>query len=429
MGRATGPASAAHGRDDGAHDRPPAVPLRPAARRAAASSWSAAGTSPSDGSRGCSRPAPTSSSCRPVTRRPSRGWPARARSPGTSAASRPGPRRALVRHRRHRRPRVNEAVSAAAEERRIFCVRADDATAATRLDPGGRAARRRDGRGARQPRAAHSPPRCATRSSTALRDGEIAAPHERRPHARRGAGRRWARRPRAGHGRRAPRARRGRRRGRRPARAAGAARRAVAGRRAVDVAKLPRGRAAAQEEINRVIVDRALAGKRVVRFKGGDPFVFGRGYEEALACAEAGVPCTVIPGLTSAIAVPAVAGIPVTHRGVAHEFTVISGHLPPGPPRLAGRLGRGRRLRGTLVLLMAVQNLPRDRRPARRRRPARDDAGRGRLRRHHARRADPARPRSARSRRTWHATGVRPPAIVVVGDVVAVAQPRALRRG
>ena len=100
----------------------------------------------------------------------------------------------------------------------------------------------------------------------------------------------------------------------------------------IDVAKLPRGRSAQQEEINRVIVERALAGKRVVRFKGGDNFVFGRGYEEVLACREAGVPVTVIPGLTSPIAVPAVAGIPVTHRGVAHEFTVISGHLPPGHP-------------------------------------------------------------------------------------------------
>ena len=73
----------------------------------------------------------------------------------------------------------------------------------------------------------------------------------------------------------------------------------------IDVAKLPRGRSAQQEEINRVIVERALAGKRVVRFKGGDNFVFGRGYEEVLACREAGVPVTVIPGLTSPIAVPA----------------------------------------------------------------------------------------------------------------------------
>ena len=107
-----------------------------------------------------------------------------------------------------------------------------------------------------------------------------------------------------------------------------------------------------------MIVDRALAGKRVVRFKGGDSFVYGRGYEEALACQEAGVPWTVIPGLTSAIAVPAVAGIPVTHRGVAHEFTVISGHLPPDHADSLVEWDAVARLRGTVVLLMAVQNLP-----------------------------------------------------------------------
>ena len=80
----------------------------------------------------------------------------------------------------------------------------------------------------------------------------------------------------------------------------------------------------------------------MVRFKGGDSFVFGRGFEEVLACREAGVPVTVIPGLTSPVAVPALAGIPVTHRGVAHDFTVLSGHLPPDDAGLARRLG-GRR--------------------------------------------------------------------------------------
>jgi uroporphyrin-III C-methyltransferase/precorrin-2 dehydrogenase/sirohydrochlorin ferrochelatase len=126
----------------------------------------------------------------------------------------------------------------------------------------------------------------------------------------------------------------------------------------VDVAKLPRGRSAQQEEINRVIVERALAGKRVVRFKGGDNFVFGRGYEEVLACREAGVPVTVIPGLTSPVAVPAVAGIPVTHRGVAHEFTVVSGHLPPGHPDSLTNWDAVSALNGTLVLMMAVENAP-----------------------------------------------------------------------
>ena len=81
----------------------------------------------------------------------------------------------------------------------------------------------------------------------------------------------------------------------------------------VDVAKLPRGRSALQAEINRILIDRARAGKRVVRFKGGDSFVFGRGFEELVACREAGVPVTVVPGLSSALAVPALQGIPVTH--------------------------------------------------------------------------------------------------------------------
>ena len=126
----------------------------------------------------------------------------------------------------------------------------------------------------------------------------------------------------------------------------------------IDVAKLPRGRSASQETINEVIVDRARAGKRVVRFKGGDNFVFGRGYEELLACAAADVPVTVVPGLSSAIAVPARVGIPVTHRGVAHEFTVISGHLPPGHPDSLVVWDAVAGLRGTLVLLMAVDNAP-----------------------------------------------------------------------
>jgi uroporphyrin-III C-methyltransferase/precorrin-2 dehydrogenase/sirohydrochlorin ferrochelatase len=126
----------------------------------------------------------------------------------------------------------------------------------------------------------------------------------------------------------------------------------------IDVAKLPRGRSAQQEEINRVIVERALEGKRVVRFKGGDNFVFGRGYEEVLACRAAGVPVTVIPGLTSPVSVPAVAGIPVTHRGVAHEFSVVSGHLPPGHPESLVDYEALGRLRGTVVVMMGVENAP-----------------------------------------------------------------------
>jgi uroporphyrin-III C-methyltransferase/precorrin-2 dehydrogenase/sirohydrochlorin ferrochelatase len=113
-----------------------------------------------------------------------------------------------------------------------------------------------------------------------------------------------------------------------------------------------------QDEINAVLIDRARAGKRVVRLKGGDPFVFGRGGEEWLACVAAGVPVTVVPGLTSAIAGPAAAGIPLTHRGVAADFTVVSGHLDPGRPLGQGIDWPGLAAHGgTLVLLMAMDRL------------------------------------------------------------------------
>jgi uroporphyrin-III C-methyltransferase/precorrin-2 dehydrogenase/sirohydrochlorin ferrochelatase len=190
----------------------------------------------------------------------------------------------------------------------------------------------------------------------------------------------------------------------------------------IDVAKLPRGRSAAQEEINRVLVDRARAGKRVVRFKGGDPFVFGRGYEEALACAEAGVACTVVPGISSAISVPALAGIPVTHRGVAHEFTVVSGHLPPDHPDSLVDWDGLAKLRGTVVLLMAVQNVPAI--------AARLVAGGRRPGTPVAVVADGS---MATQRTLWTTlaevagdldrSGLRAPAVVVVGEVVAVANP------
>ncbi|WP_010541575.1 uroporphyrinogen-III C-methyltransferase [Dietzia alimentaria] len=126
----------------------------------------------------------------------------------------------------------------------------------------------------------------------------------------------------------------------------------------VDAAKIPYGRAMAQEAINEVLVDRALSGKFVVRLKGGDSFLYGRGYEEAQACAEAGVPCTVVPGVSSALSVPALAGIPVTNRGMTHEVTVVSGHLPPGHPGSLVDWDALARLRGTIVILMGVKNTP-----------------------------------------------------------------------
>jgi len=188
----------------------------------------------------------------------------------------------------------------------------------------------------------------------------------------------------------------------------------------IDATKLPRGRAASQQALNTALIEHARAGRSVVRFKGGDPFVFGRGYEELLACAAAGVPCRVIPGLTSATAVPALAGVPVTHRGVAHEFTVVSGHLPPGHPDSLVEWDALARLRGTLVLLMAVENigaiaqaLMSGGRPAGSPVAIVQDgstAGQVALTSHLDRLAtDLAR------------HGIRPPAIVVIGDVVDVA--------
>jgi uroporphyrin-III C-methyltransferase / precorrin-2 dehydrogenase / sirohydrochlorin ferrochelatase len=125
----------------------------------------------------------------------------------------------------------------------------------------------------------------------------------------------------------------------------------------VDAAKIPYGRAASQDVINNTLIEHALAGRFVVRLKGGDPYVFGRGFEEVLACAAAGVPVTVVPGVTSAFAVPAVAGVPVTHRGVAHEVVVVSGHVGPDDPRSLVDWPALAALRGTLVLLMAVERI------------------------------------------------------------------------
>ncbi len=252
---------------------------------------------------------------------------------------------------------VNDRVAGLAEEQRIFCVRSDDATRGSAWTP---AVGRHAGvtvavLGNREPRRS-----AAIRDEIveAMREGSIAAPHrrDRTPGVTLVGG---------GPGD--------------PELISIAGRKAlmeadvvVADRLAprellgelpadvelIDVAKLPRGRSAQQEQINRLIVERALAGQRVVRFKGGDNFVFGRGYEEIIACREAGVPVTVIPGLTSPVAVPAIAGIPVTHRGVTHEFTVVSGHLPPGHPASLVDYAALARMRGTVILMMSVENAP-----------------------------------------------------------------------
>jgi uroporphyrin-III C-methyltransferase/precorrin-2 dehydrogenase/sirohydrochlorin ferrochelatase len=188
----------------------------------------------------------------------------------------------------------------------------------------------------------------------------------------------------------------------------------------VDVAKIPYGRSVAQEHINAALITRAQAGKFVVRLKGGDPYVFGRGAEEVIACLQAGVPVTVVPGITSAVAVPAAANVPVTHRGVAQEFSVVSVHVPPGDPRSTVDWPALAAMQGTLILLMAVERL----------------AAVAETLIHHGRSAqtpvsviaDGTLP----TQRTIVATldtvaasvaedGIRPPAVVVIGEVVNVA--------
>lgn len=125
----------------------------------------------------------------------------------------------------------------------------------------------------------------------------------------------------------------------------------------IDAGKQPDHHPLPQGKINALLVEKALEGKRVVRLKGGDPYVFGRGGEEAIALAEAGIPFEIVPGITSAIAAPAYAGIPVTHRGISQSVSFITGHsakednLPEEWSCLAGS-------DGTLVFLMGVHNLP-----------------------------------------------------------------------
>ncbi len=125
----------------------------------------------------------------------------------------------------------------------------------------------------------------------------------------------------------------------------------------VDVAKVPRGPSTPQDAINDLLVQHARAGRTVVRLKGGDPFVFGRGSEEVAACEAAGVPVRVVPGVTSAVAAAAAAGIPVTHRTAAQGFTVVSGHLPPGHPDSTIDFAALARSGTTLVVLMGVRTL------------------------------------------------------------------------
>jgi uroporphyrin-III C-methyltransferase/precorrin-2 dehydrogenase/sirohydrochlorin ferrochelatase len=127
----------------------------------------------------------------------------------------------------------------------------------------------------------------------------------------------------------------------------------------LEVGKAPGKHPVPQHAINGLLVEHARAGRHVVRLKGGDPFVFGRGSEEVEACRAAGVEVTVVPGVSSAFAVPAAAGIPVTSRGLARQVTVLAGHDADGVvradwPALAGAAAAG----NTLVVLMGVKHLP-----------------------------------------------------------------------
>ena len=188
----------------------------------------------------------------------------------------------------------------------------------------------------------------------------------------------------------------------------------------IDASKIPYGRAMAQEHINAALISHARAGRFVARLKGGDPFVFGRGAEEVLACLRAGVPVTVVPGVTSAVGVPASAWVPVTHRGVAQDFHVVSVHVPPGDVRSTVNWELLGGSSGTLVLLMAVERI---------------GAVVCELLRHGRRPDTPVSviaDGTLPTQRTISSTlerveglvakeGLRPPAIVVVGDVVNVA--------
>ncbi|MCD0452785.1 uroporphyrinogen-III C-methyltransferase [Actinocorallia sp. API 0066] len=188
----------------------------------------------------------------------------------------------------------------------------------------------------------------------------------------------------------------------------------------IDAAKIPYGRALHQDKINELLVEHAKQGKFVVRLKGGDNFVFGRGGEEAIYCAAQGVPVTVVPGISSSIAAPGAAGVPVTHRGVSQEFHVVSAHVPPGHPDSTVDWEVLARNGGTLVLMMAVERMRLIADALMRYGRATDTPVAviqdGTL---PGQRAVFATLGTVADEMTAH--GVRPPAIVVVGEVVRVA--------
>ena len=179
----------------------------------------------------------------------------------------------------------------------------------------------------------------------------------------------------------------------------------------VNVGKSPTNHPVPQHEINRILVDRALAGKTVVRLKGGDPYVFGRGGEEVHACVEAGVDVEVVPGVTSALSVPALAGIPVTQRGVATSLLVTTGHAGADPAARAAMAAGA-----TVVILMGVSALP-DIVEAALGAGASPDTAVAIVENGTTSRERVTRGTLADISRIASETGVKPPAIIVVGDV------------
>lgn len=126
----------------------------------------------------------------------------------------------------------------------------------------------------------------------------------------------------------------------------------------IDAGKKPQKHRLSQDLINETIIKHALAGHKVVRLKGGDPLIFGRGSEEALACHNYGITFEIVPGISSSYAVPAYAGIPLTHRHVSSSFTVITGHEDPTKADTSINYEALANIGGTIVILMGVKNLP-----------------------------------------------------------------------
>jgi len=182
----------------------------------------------------------------------------------------------------------------------------------------------------------------------------------------------------------------------------------------IDVGKRPGHHPVPQDEINRILVRHAAAGKRVVRLKGGDPFVYGRGGEEVAACLEAGIPVDVVPGLTSVVSVPQSAGIPVTHRGVAASVHIVNGQSEPTPSTVAALADPT----VTTVVLMGVAGLARlvD---AARAGGAPDERPVAIVENGHTPRQRTTRTTLGRAVADAEAAGVQNPAVIVVGEVAA----------